>query len=433
MEWKIGASTSINLARSFIAYNYTIAAGGAGNYGVVFEDGSDLFRNAYFGNGSGLGIVDLQQADVWKNLMAPYRTELEDFLTYDQLSGFYPSRQPAQNNIFPFSLDGLSAGTANASTLPWNDSQHLIISSQANTALNVTRYLPLNCLKDTMLGMDIDTVFGTDMYLRLWSNYGQRVAFYTNTPANPNSNITPIAAAFNLNNVYLYLAIEENLDIRNALLSSLARGQIKLSIPYTYCYRFTAAGNSATSNMTVTLTKSYGRALKRIVYAPYNAGGELTQYAFDHSNINGTKVKSIQSTLSGRPLTDYLVNCYNPNSSINPTGVNWSSSDSPADDWREIQKFTKGSCIQSYPHYGSQWAYMDCFGVPLTLDNSMMWKLQDGLDLKNAGDYIYSLQCQQPATQTATNSCYAGGFINYLYCTFLRSLVIQPDGIILEA
>ena len=433
MEFKIGASTSINLSRSFVSYNYTIPANGA-NTPIVFEDGCDLFRNAYFGNGSGLGIVDLQFADCWKNLINPYRTELESFLTNDELSSFYPSRQPAANNILPFSIDGLTAGVLNASPIPYTDQQHLLVG-QAGQALNVYRYLPLSCLKDTFLSMDVDSVFGTDCFLRLWTQLGQRVGFYTNNPANPNAaaGFVPIPAAFNLNNVYLYLAIEENLDIRNSLLASLAKGSIKMSVPYTYCYRFTVSGGSAVGNTTLTLTKAYGRGLKRIVYAPYNAQ-ELTQYAFDHNNTNGCKVKSLQSTLSGRPNTDYLLNCWNPNSNVNPAGVGWNAgSDSPADDYREMKKWVDGSCIQNYAHYQSQWVYSDNWGQPLDLDLTGMWRNTDALSLVSSGDYIYSLTAQCPAIQQAGNNCQANGFIAYLYCTFLRTLIIQPDGIIMEA
>lgn len=55
LEWKLPASSTFNLSKSYIAYQYTWPAL-AGAYGYVNEQGCD-FRTIYFGNGSGLGIV----------------------------------------------------------------------------------------------------------------------------------------------------------------------------------------------------------------------------------------------------------------------------------------------------------------------------------------------------------------------------------------
>jgi hypothetical protein len=54
LEWKVAASTCINLSRSFISSTWTVPAL-ANNYGYTYENGCP-FRTAYYGNGSGLGI-----------------------------------------------------------------------------------------------------------------------------------------------------------------------------------------------------------------------------------------------------------------------------------------------------------------------------------------------------------------------------------------
>ncbi len=118
-----------------------------------------------------MGIVDLQYADQYVNAVRPIKTKLTEFLSYDQLNQFYPCNQLATNNILPFSRDGLLAGTDNASTTNYIEPQHVFIAPAANTAVNISRYFPLNSFKDTVFDMDKDLVFGTDMYLRLWTNY----------------------------------------------------------------------------------------------------------------------------------------------------------------------------------------------------------------------------------------------------------------------
>ena len=434
MEWKIPASSVINLAKSYVAYQYTWPAGTAGQYGFVYEDGCD-FRTVYFGNGSGLGIVDLQYADAATNVFRPIKTKLTDFLSQDQLSQFYPCNQLATTNTLPYSRDGTIAGVDNASTNNYLEPQHLQIAPVAATTLPVSRYFPLKNIKGTFLECDKDVVFGTDMYLRLFSNYLQRMGAYTTTPANINGSANiQITTAVNASNVYLYLAIEENLDIRNSLLSALAHGSIKMTIPYLYSYRFSVSGQSSSGNVSLTLTKNYGRGVKQITLVPFN-GQEYTNYAYDHSNVNGTKVSQIQTTMDGRPLTDYNLNCFNPNSSIQTAATeNWASKPiNFADDYREALKFTAGSCLNAYPAYQTSWFYADAWGVPPL--NSKIGcapeNLPDSFDLLHTGDHIYAVSALTPQLQVATSNCYTSGLINYVFVSFIRTLEIQPDGIVL--
>lgn len=289
-------------------------------------------------------------------------------------------------------------------------------------------------MKDTFFGCDVDSVYGTDTYLRMWTNYLQRMGFQTTNPTAPNNNITQLTAAATASNVYLYLAIEENLDIRNSLINALSAGKITMSIPYSYCYRFSTAGQSSSANISLTLTKNYGRGVKRILFLPCNAQ-EYTQYAYDHSNVNGTKVSQIQSTMDGRPLTDYVLNCYNPYSTINPTGVGWSNPSNYADDFRESRNLLKESCINSYPMYQTMWFYADSFGnIPSDTQGNVPPDrlVDDYFDLKNSGDHVYSVSALTPAIQTATNNCYTNGLLVYLYVLFQRTLHISPDGITMD-
>lgn len=303
-EWKLPAQTVFNLSKSFIQYQLAIPAS-ASNYGIVFADGCD-FRDIYFGDAGGKPIVQLTSADSYVNALRPFRVPIQDFLGRDQLSAFYPCNQPNTSNVFPFSLDGLSTGTQNASTRSYTENQHLEMSTNVNTAITVSRHWKLSDVVDTFLSMDKDVVFNTDMYLRMQTQYGQRIAFFTVDPGNPNSDQTAISASFNMSNVFLFLAIEENLEIRNSLVSALAAGKIRMSVPYTFAYRFSNSANASNASNSLTLTKNYGKGLKRIAFVPYEAL-EYTCQAYNHSNVNGTKISQIQSTLDGRPLT--LVAC----------------------------------------------------------------------------------------------------------------------------
>lgn len=459
VEIKIPASTCFNLSKSFITYQYTIPSGPIGSYAAVHETGLD-FQQVFFGSGSGLGIVDMTYCNRYKKAVQMLRSTLEqDFLGgfQDQMTQFYPSRQPGANNVYAQSIDGIAAGNLNASPINNTDAQQLLFSplvsaapeSAAVGSLQVTRQIPLSVFKDTFFDMDKDVVFGSDMYLRLWTAAIQQMCFYTPNRANPNVGATPFAqTAFSAQNMYLQLALEENIDIRNSLLMSLAKGSIKLDIPYSYCYRF--SGTTQTANLSLTLTKNYGKSLNRILFVPFN-GNEFSHLSYDHSNWNGGKVSQIQTTLNGRPLQDSTIQCYNPNvapviygvANTNYTTNNFSQATAFGGvvdfggDWRQIREFAKGSCLQSYPHYQANWLWQDSWGIPPLIDEKNSgrpwYQNSEGLSLLDSGDLVYSLQASCPAVTGVITNVGALGLVYYLFCTFNRTLTIQSDGITLSA
>jgi hypothetical protein len=138
----------------------------------------------------------------------------------------------------------------------------------------------------------------------------------------------------------------------------------------------------------------------------------------------------------GRPLTDYILNCYNPYSTINPSSVAWANPVNFADDWREARKFLQESCINGYPQYQTNWFYADAWGI-LPGESKICIpgneNIEDGFDLIKSGDHVYSVSALSSATTVATNNCYTSGLILYLYVLFQRTLAIMPDGIVLEA
>ena len=454
VEIKIPASTCFNLSKSFITYQYTVPSSAvAGTFSCVHESGLD-FQQVFFGSGSGLGIVDMTYCNRYKKAVQNLRSTLEqDFLAgfQDQMTQFYPSRQIGQANQYPQSIDGLTAGVLNSSPINNTDAQQISVSPLPSAgaatfvgagALQVTRQVPLSVFKDTFMEMNKDVVFGSDMYLRLWTAATQQMCFWTTTPQNPHIGASNVTGAITGSNFYLQLALEENIDIRNSLLMSLAKGSIKMDIPYTYCYRFSST--TPTANLSLTLTKNYGKSLNRILFVPFN-GNEFSNYSYDHCNWNGSKVSQLQTTLNGRPLQDSIIQCYNANvAPVAGITVNAFSQAGTfggvvdfAGDWRQIREFAKGSCIQSYPHYQANWLWQDSWGLPPLVDEKNSgrpwYQNSEGLSLLDSGDLVYSIQASCPTVGVAASNINALGLVLYLFCTFNRSLTIQSDGIILSA
>jgi hypothetical protein len=180
--------------------------------------------------------------------------------TRDPLTTCYTTNLTNTNNVLPFSSDGLTNGTINQSTDSYLELQHLRFSPAQNTAMTITRMLELSCFKDTFLGVDKNSIFGRDMYLRMNTLYGTRLGFNCTSTANPNSTATAFVAGTsmppNYINVTLWLYCEENKVLTDSLMSALMSGSIKYNIPYTYTYRYSGSGSS--SNMSITLTRQFG-------------------------------------------------------------------------------------------------------------------------------------------------------------------------------
>ena len=439
LEWKLSAATVYNLSRSYITYQYQLPGGGAGLYGVVQENGLD-FRSVQFQNQGGLSIVDAQFADVLAHTFRPITTPIQEFKSKDQLSQFYPCRQLNTTNLMAADRTGLTAGTENAGTDPYDEPQYLNISPTANTPINVYRQIPLNSLKKTFFAQDQDIVFGTDMWIRIYTNFLQRMCFYTTTPNNPSvtANATAVTASINASNVYLYLAIEKNEDLVNNLLASLASGRMKLTIPWMYTYRSSAAGlTNTTCNVTYSLSKSFGRGVKSITFVPYNAN-ELSPLAYDKTNCNGTKISSYVTALNSVNLTDQYNICFNPYSTILPVNTPWGGGVIPAtwaDDYRENEKYLKGSCLNGYSSYQTNWFHTDSWGVlPLTEKTPFQpGAIVDSFDLTHTGDAIYTLNANCPGITNTNSNCNTSGLVVYVFIEFLRTLIIAPDGIALQA
>lgn len=97
-EYKIPASSVFNASRSLVSGNWTLPAL-ASNYGYFFED-IGLWDRAFFGAQGSQGIVDIPSgAGEYVHTTLPIYTKLNDLLSSDQLSGFYPSNQLQYNNI----------------------------------------------------------------------------------------------------------------------------------------------------------------------------------------------------------------------------------------------------------------------------------------------------------------------------------------------
>ncbi len=452
-SFKIPAQTCFNLARTLSPFQTTFTAGTATQYICSYEEGCNLFRNIKFTDGT-QAMCDLSSADVFLHNMRPYNTKLTDFLTADQMSEFYPSNESVgtglTNNNFPYSTDNMlttaaiqasnpNPGTLNAATVNFLENEKLQLSA-VGQALTVGRMFRYGDLKDTIFGLDKDLCFNCDTFIEITPQYNSRMFFYTTDPAGPQNGAAAVATgSITLTNLVLQLAVQENEDIKRNIKAALANSAISLSIPWTISNRYSSPGSASSFSASLTIPKS-GRLLKRNTFTCGYGNEYAAAYAWIHNNRNGSMIQQLFTSLDGRYLTDSPINCFNINDPINPlltaTTNLWASPTDLAMDWREMRKWTQGSCILNYRMFQTYWVYFDSWGEIYNDSPDKSFyppeNINDGLDVLLSGDHSYTVTANCPAINYASNVFNSQGVLFYVFSTYLKTLQITPGGIIVS-
>lgn len=446
MEFRVPSSSCINLGRSFIAYSIpipgSVAGGGNANqYTIASESGVD-FSSVQFTPGSGLDLVNVNYINKYVSLINPYKSHLEnDYLSgcNDQLTKFYCSKQSSVTNLNVCSLDGLTTlpGVYQDPT-PFLGRQNISISPNPNTAITLNRQIPLSVFKNTLLSLDVDIWYPCDMFLRCQTAPLSQVAVYNSLAQAPGNLATQtlINTTCTTTSCYLYLAVQENVNIRESLIRMISSRPMSIPIPWLYLYRTSQSNSTSQLNANVILTKSFGRQLTSLQTSVWNVN-EYSLLCFDANNVQGNKLNLYQTSLDGRSLQDQQLSVWNANAGYN--ALIWPSApaDGGAGDWRANRDFIQGSSITSYSDYMKSWCHFDNFGVmPFKYeDHSCLPHVGEAsaLPLDMAGDHVWSLigTCTgtNSGVNTATNSA---GSITIVAAVFSRTLTIASDGVTLS-
>jgi hypothetical protein len=446
MEFRIPSSSCINIGRSFVAYSLPIPASAAGGgnvnqYTIASECGVD-FSSVQFTPGSGLDLVNVNYINKYVSLINPYKSHLEnDYISgcNDQLSKFYCSKQSAVTNLNVCSLDGLTTlpGVYQDPSPFWGR-QNISISPQPNTAITLNRQIPLSVFKNTLLSQDVDIWFPCDMFLRFQTAPLSQVAVYNSLAQAPGNLATQtlINTTCTTTSCYLYLAVQENVNIRESLIRMISSRPMSIPIPWLYLYRTSQSNSTSQLNANVILTKSFGRQLTSLQTSVWNVN-EYSLLCFDANNLQGNKLNLYQTSLDGRSLQDQQLSVWNPNAGYN--ALIWPSApaDGGAGDWRQNRDFIQGSSITSYSDYMKSWCHFDNFGVmPFKYEDSTCLPHvgeASALPLDMAGDHVWSLIGTCTGTNSGVNTLTnSAGSITIVAAVFSRTLTIASDGVTLS-
>lgn len=435
LEWKLPIGT-YNLARSYVSYNMKFPAT-EDLCAWCYEDVFELAQTVFFGTAGGLGICNLEYASNYSRIIRQQKTKLNKFQSHDVQSTLYPSViQVAQTNLLPtsitipnsnlYGIDGASASRIEGfdSLFPSNSNEVMnIFAFNVDTDMYRPRQIRLGEYYDTFLSVDRDHYWPIEMYLRMLSNPGSKMGWYSETSDNPMIGAV-LPSTITISNIYLYLAVEQNEIISRSIEAKVRSGGMKVQIPYTQAFRNPGVAGSTSLNLQIQLTSQYGKRLKRMIWSIFNAtDSESRNTAYDNINFNGRLVTSYQTFLDSRPLQDAQLSCYLP-SDIN-SGVNGLIN---ADDWRENSRFLEGSVLINQAVYQLCWHHNDYFYEVKEHNIVSEDNIDEGLDMDTT--HLWTVQATIPSTiyNGVTDTSPSLSAVMYNYATFVRDLTIHPVG-----
>lgn len=403
--------------------------------------GQELFSYISVTTGSGAGLVDLPNCDRYVAMLRPNLTSVQEYLTNDYQDGLCRADMPLTTNLLPFSQDGqTTVSTYCAASANYLEPRWLSMTPTENNAtLTVNRNVPLNAWRGTYLALNRDTLTNVDLFIQGFSVPANRLYFSTTTPATPNLNVTAAATAVQFSNLYLYLAIEVNEEIQQELFGLMKAGKTKYSIPYVVSYRQPMAAAGTVGTQTFTLSRNFGKTLKRLTFAAFS-GNEISNLAWYRNNATGASIQNYQIAINSRPTTDFYLSCYNPLLAL-PAPIatnNWvapgvaAGGSLASDDWRTNRDLLKGSVIQNAFQYQLMWSHTEIFGQSANMlerDKAQIEdpNIDDGLSLDS--DVVVVAQFNTPAGGTANSVVAVNGLAFYCFSQVSRELMINESGI----
>lgn len=430
LEWKL-PTKAYNLARSYISYSTASSVVGAtGN--VTFEDTFDIAQSITFGSAGGVDLVNLQNLQNYVKIARKIATSVDDYLGNDEMSQLYRAGTGNGTSTLPFfypggavianpnvAVGGFVGTDINTSLEPYFDTTYTALATGAGNTMLRYRQFPLGGIPGTLLSVDRDFYSPVEQYLRITVGPGNKIAYSTSTTAIAGDYSAGQVAIDNItiNNCYLYLAVEQNVDVIEQLMTLYNEGKMTYSIPYTTAFKNVGGSALAQTNIQIQLSQQYGKRLKRILHTVWNPTERLST-SYDCHNYNGSKIQSYQTFLDTMPIQDRILVCYAPGSN-GLTGRGLAPGVVNEDDWLENKKFLeKRSCITSKNMYKLNWFHIDQFYEPHDKEGSLPEvNLDEGLLMDTSKQWVFSGTAGATAAQ-----------IHYTYVEFSRELLVTNAG-----
>ena len=202
-------------------------------------------------------------------------------------------------------------------------------------------------------------------------------------------------------NVYMYLAVEQNQDICEKI-QAKTRTESGLTIKVPYPFQYTQIFSTGANNPQIQYTNSQGHHIKRIYWTAYPQSLATPNLTYDKNNLAGaTKITAFQTFVNGKAVQQFA---YIPQQ---------------ADDFLYVRERLRKSALQSYNEYLYNWVWEESFcdgrAIPFCQE------LYPKIPLENTTDGLPIMgSCQYSITATST-----ANLNNFIFTIFLRDFKIQ--------
>lgn len=413
VQFKLPYNTVYNISKSKISTLIPLAARAAGKYTYVTVDCWPFGNQSVsFETGNGLQLLNLTESSKYTKIVTKYNTSYRNYMTKDVSD--MPHPLTSADNPSPL-------GTAGSDFLPEN--QYYSISAANTGAQNVPVYYELENFKHSILALNKDLYFGqNDMFLKYTVGASNNYAFEATNADTPVAGAATLTTAIgNLENVYLWLAVEQDPLIIQNIVSEYQSKGLRFLIDYPIITKSTAPA-STNQSVVIPFVPANGKFLKRIYHTVWNSAESLnTLLDCENSattasgNANTTaKVLSYNTYLDSLKLQDDIITCA---TATTDKAIN-------QDDWRINQPFCRDSAILNYSIFQKNWAHIDDFCNPDQDKDvpSLQQNTREGLPMTHGIQYQFT-------ANTASDNVAALSLIHVNFGIFLREVLVTSDGI----
>jgi hypothetical protein len=307
--FEIAPNTVANLSHSWLQYTGTWAGTTGGVFNHVYSNILPV-QSIVLRDDSNKKLLDLSSAHKFFN------TICHDSISEEELE----QCDLGQNGANDFNLirkcNGIATNaaatpvfrpTGNSATVNLVYREPAYLLPGADNSGPVLYYkIPFSLIKKTILAQDQNICYNKTLYLELTFLPSQNYTFYSGSLTDVHTATGTYAQSILLENMALYLAVEKNEKIAQAVRSQMMGEGLKFLTDFPHT--FTQSLSSQSQNVSVRLNNAHGIKVKEIYAAPYSAT-ETGKTAFDHDNISNAKVVSFDEYVDDRKRNEDLIVC----------------------------------------------------------------------------------------------------------------------------
>ena len=321
VQFKMPYNSCYNLAKSKLVAVIPVGAQGASVYSFTVADAFPFGdQSLSFETGNGLQLLNLPAPAKYTKLLSKYNTDLKDFLTTDVSN--IPHPMPLNNNLFlnasvtarptdaPTIITQIFGTTTTSTTYNFATTGIPIVNnptalatasssiyepqyfniSGANTANNIPVIYEFSNFKNTILGLDKDVYFGqNDLYFKFNVAGTNSWCYQGSTNSTPATAAATLSTAMtSLQNVYLYLAVEQNPIIIENIIKAYDTSGLRLLIDYPIVTQ-TMTAASTNQAIVIPFVPSMGKYLKRIYHSLFSGTQTLNTTLDCENNSSNAK------------------------------------------------------------------------------------------------------------------------------------------------